>query len=156
MPVLQSKTAANFINPGISWPDFPLRQPALSGPAYPLPAPGVRVPRQAASNDMQFQAAVFNGDPTGRRRVKSAAPPPPDRHGVQFSGAAFVITEAELRFNQIDDAQRASGRRRTLGPWYDTSVHSPTSASTTTGLSLADPRRRHSDRACRRLAASTA
>jgi porin len=39
---LQSETAANFINNGISWPDFLSANLPASGPAYPLPAPGVR------------------------------------------------------------------------------------------------------------------
>src|SRR5262249_23565395 len=40
---LQSRTAANFINNGISWPTFLAANLPAGGPAYPLPAPGVRV-----------------------------------------------------------------------------------------------------------------
>jgi porin len=40
---LQSDTAANFINNGISWPTFLAGNLPASGPAYPLPAPGIRV-----------------------------------------------------------------------------------------------------------------
>jgi len=59
---LQSKTAANFINIGISWPTFLAGNLPASGPAYPLPDPGIRV-RFKAADDVSFQAAVFSGDP---------------------------------------------------------------------------------------------
>ena len=61
---LQSKTAANFINNGISWPTFLAANLPGGGPAYPLPAPGVRV-RIKPRDDVAFQAAVFSGDPSG-------------------------------------------------------------------------------------------
>ena len=61
---LQSKTAANFINNGISWPMFLAANLPGGGPAYPLPAPGIRV-RIKPRDDVAFQAAVFSGDPSG-------------------------------------------------------------------------------------------
>src|SRR6202008_4022235 len=60
----QSDPASNFINTGISWPPFLAANLPASGPAYPLPAPGIRV-RVKPRDDMQFQAAVFSGDPSG-------------------------------------------------------------------------------------------
>src|SRR5580704_5761791 len=50
---LQSKTAANFINNGISWPEFLGANLPASGPAFPLPAPGIRV-RVKPRDDLQF------------------------------------------------------------------------------------------------------
>ncbi len=47
---LQSKTAANFINNGISWPTFLAANLAAAGPAYPLPDPGIRVLIKPADN----------------------------------------------------------------------------------------------------------
>ena len=91
---LQSKTAANFINNGISWPDFLSANLPASGPAFPLPAPGIRV-RVKPRDDMQFQAAVFSGDPERRRRLKSTGAAS-DRDGVQLQRRRFFHRRGEL------------------------------------------------------------
>ena len=86
---LQSKTAANFINNGISWPMFLAANLPGGGPAYPLPAPGIRV-RIKPRDDVAFQAAVFSGDPSGGNGSNQNLPLPT---GTVFSfrGGAFVI-----------------------------------------------------------------
>jgi carbohydrate-selective porin OprB len=102
---LQSKTAANFINNGISWPDFLSANLPASGPAYPLPAPGVRV-RLKPRDDMQFQAAVFSGDPSGGNGSNAAS----DRDGVQFQRRRFLHRRGELPSQSEQGRPRASGR----------------------------------------------
>src|SRR5258705_12714895 len=88
---LKSKTAANFINNGISWPTFLAANLPAGGPAYPLPAPGVRV-RIKPTEDVAFQAAVFSGDPSSGDGSNQDLPLPT---GTVFSfrGGAFVIAE---------------------------------------------------------------
>lgn len=83
---LQSKTASNFINNGISWPDFLAANLPASGPAYPLPAPGVRV-RLKPRDDVQYRPPYSAAIPaaataqinrprfqTGRSSALTAAP----------------------------------------------------------------------------------
>jgi carbohydrate-selective porin OprB len=81
---LQSKTAANFINNGISWPTFLAANLPASGPAYPLPAPGIRV-RVKPRDDMQFQAAVFSGDPSGGNGSNQPASRRPGRSSASVA-----------------------------------------------------------------------
>jgi porin len=95
---LQSQTAANFINNGISWPTFLAANLPAGGPAYPLPAPGIRV-RIKPADDWAFQAAVFSGDPSGGNGSNQPGPLPT---GTVFSfrGGAFFIAEASYLPNQ--------------------------------------------------------
>ena len=133
---LQSKTAANFINNGISWPDFLAANLPASGPAYPLPAPGVRV-RIKPRDDMQFQAAVFSGDPSGGNGSNQPAPLPTGTV-FSFSGGAFFITEASYLPNQGKDARGLPGAYR-IGAWYHTSARFADQRFDENGLSLASP-----------------
>jgi hypothetical protein len=89
---LQSKTATNFINNGISWPTFLAANLPAGGPAYPLPDPGVRI-RIKPRDDLAFQAAVFSGDPSGGDGSNQNLPLPT---GTVFSfrSGAFFIAEA--------------------------------------------------------------
>jgi porin len=105
---LQSKTAANFINNGISWPMFLAANLPGGGPAYPLPAPGIRV-RIKPRDDVAFQAAVFSGDPSGGNGSNQILPLPT---GTVFSfrGGAFVIAELSYLPNQGNGCRRPPGR----------------------------------------------
>jgi porin len=133
---LQSDTAANFINNGISWPTFLAGNLPASGPAYPLPAPGIRV-RVKPRDDVAFQAAVFSGDPSGGDGSNLAAPLPT---GTVFSfrGGAFVIAEASYLPNQGKDATGLPGAYR-IGAWYHTSSRFFDQRFDDAGLSLANP-----------------
>ena len=133
---LQSKTATNFINNGISWPEFLAANLPGGGPAYPLPAPGVRV-RIKPAEDWAFQAAVFSGDPSGGNGSNQSGPLPT---GTVFSfrGRAFVIAEASYLPNQGKDAKGLPGAYR-VGAWYHTSTRFGDQRFDNTGLSLADP-----------------
>jgi porin len=133
---LQSKTAANFINNGISWPDFLAANLPASGPAYPLPAPGVRV-RVKPRDDMQLQAAVFSGDPSGGDGSNQPAPLPTGTV-LSFSGGAFFIAEASYLPNQGKDAGGLPGAYR-IGAWYHTSARFADQRFDDNGLSLANP-----------------
>ncbi|MGA7426426.1 MAG: carbohydrate porin [Rhodoplanes sp.] len=84
---LQSKTAANFINNGISWPTFLAANLPAGGPAYPLPDPGIRVQIKPA-DEVAFQAAAFSGDPSGRNGSNQSLPLPTGTV-ISFRGGAF-------------------------------------------------------------------
>jgi porin len=133
---LQSDTASNFINNGISWPTFLAANLPASGPAYPLPAPGIRV-RVKPRDDIMLQAAVFSGDPSGGNGSNQAVPLPTGTV-FSFSGGAFVIAEASYLPNQGKDAPGLPGAYR-IGAWYHTSSHFADQRFDITGLSLASP-----------------
>jgi porin len=132
----QSKTAANFINNGISWPTFLAGNLPASGPAYPLPAPGARV-RVKPRDDLAFQVGVFSGDPTGGAGSNMPEPIPT---GTMFSfrGGTFVIGEASYLPNQESNAWGLPGAYR-IGAWYHTSSAFADQRYDTIGLSLANP-----------------
>jgi porin len=133
---LQSKTASNFINNGISWPTFLAANLPAGGPAYPLPAPGVRI-RVKPIDEVAFQAAVFSGDPSGGDGSNQSAPLPT---GTVFSfrGGAFVIAEASYLPNQSPGAKGLPGAYR-IGAWYHTSPRFADQRFDNIGLSLTDP-----------------
>jgi porin len=132
----QSKTAANFINNGISWPTFLAGNLPASGLAYPLPAPGVRV-RVKPRDDLAFQAGIYSGDPTGG--AGSNLPEPlPAGTVFSFRGGTFVIGEASYLLNQDKDAWGLPGAYR-IGTWYHTSSAFADQRYDTIGLSLANP-----------------
>ena len=133
---LQSKTAANFINNGISWPTFLAANLPAGGPAYPLPAPGVRV-RIKPRDDVAFQAAVFSGDPSGGNGSNQNLPLPTGTV-ISFRGGAFVIAELSYLPNQAKDAAGLPGAYR-IGAWYHTSPRFGDQRFDNTGRSLADP-----------------
>src|SRR5258707_13194209 len=101
---LQSNTASNFINNGISWPTFLAGNLPAGGPAYPLPDPGIRV-RIKPADDVSLQAAVFSGDPRGGNGSNQSGPLPT---GTVFSfrGGAFFIAGASFEPNQGKEAKR--------------------------------------------------
>jgi porin len=133
---LQSKTASNFINNGISWPTFLAANLPASGPEYPLPAPGLRV-RVKPVDELAFQAAVFSGDPSGRDGSNQNLPLPT---GTVFSfrGGAFFIAEASYLPNQGAGATGLPGAYR-IGGWWHTSPRFGDQRFDNTGQSLASP-----------------
>jgi porin len=132
----QSKTAANFINNGISWPTFLAGNLPASGPAYPLPTPGARV-RVKPRDDLALQVGVFSGDPTGG--AGSNLPEPiPTGTVFSFRGGTFVIGEASYLPNQGSEAWGLPGAYR-IGAWYHTSSAFADQRYDTIGLSLANP-----------------
>jgi porin len=133
---LQSKTAASFINNGISWPDFLAANLPSAGPAFPLPAPGIRL-RVKPRDDVQLQAAVFSGDPSGADGSNQPAPLPTGSV-FSFSGGAFFIAEASYLLNQNKDASGLPGAYR-IGAWYHTSARFADQRYDNSGLSLASP-----------------
>src|SRR5215813_15537529 len=133
---LQSKTASNFINNGISWPTFLAANLPAGGPAYPLPDPGVRV-RIKPTDELAFQAAVFSGDPSGGDGSNQSQPLPT---GTVFSfrGGAFFIAEASYLPNQGKNANGLPGAYR-IGGWWHTSPRFGDQRFDNTGQSLASP-----------------
>ena len=105
---LQSKTAANFINNGISWPMFLAANLPGGGPAYPLPAPGIRV-RIKPRDDVAFQAAVFSRRPERGQRLQSD-PSASHRHSIQLSRRRFHHRGNELSAEPGERRRRSPGR----------------------------------------------
>jgi porin len=133
---LQSETASNFINNGISWPTFLAASLPASGPAYPLPDPGIRV-RVKPRDDVALQAAVFSGDPSGGDGSNQPVPLPTGTV-FSFSGGAFLIAEASYLPNQGKDARGLPGAYR-IGAWYHTGSQFFDQRFDNVGLSLANP-----------------
>ena len=133
---LQSKTAANFINNGISWPTFLAANLPAGGPAYPLPDPGIRV-RIKPVDQVMLQAGVFSGDPSGGNGSNQSGPLPTGTV-ISFRGGAFFITEASYLLNQGNDTKGLQGTYR-IGYWYHTSPRFGDQRFDNTGLSLANP-----------------
>jgi porin len=133
---LQSKTASNFINNGISWPTFLAANLPAGGPAYPLPDPGIRV-RIKPTDELAFQAAVFSGDPSGGDGSNQSQPLPT---GTVFSfrGGTFIIAEASYLPNQGKTATGLPGAYR-IGGWWHTSPRFGDQRYDNTGQSLASP-----------------
>jgi porin len=133
---LQSKTASNFINNGISWPTFLAANLPAGGPAYPLPDPGIRV-RIKPTDQLAFQAAVFSGDPSGGDGSNQSQPLPT---GTVFSfrGGTFIIAEASYLPNQGKTATGLPGAYR-IGGWWHTSPRFGDQRFDNTGQSLASP-----------------
>jgi porin len=101
-----------------------------------LPAPGIRL-RVQPRQDIQLQAAVFSGDPSGGNGSNQPAPFP---NGTVFSfrGGAFFIAEASYLPSQGKDAPGLPGAYR-IGTWYHTSSNFADQRYDTSGLSLANP-----------------
>jgi len=133
---VQSQTAANFINNGISWPTFLAANLPAGGPAYPLPAPGLRVGVMPAE-EWAFQAAVFSGDPSGGNGSNQPTALPTGTV-ISFRGGAFFIAEASYLPNQGKNAKGLPGAYR-IGAWYHTSPRFGDQRFDNTGRSLADP-----------------
>jgi porin len=89
-------------------------------------------------DDIQFQAAVFSGDPSGGNGSNQPVPLPTGTV-FSFNGGAFFIAEASYLPNQGKDARGLPGAYR-VGAWYDTSSHFADQRFDDTGLSLANPR----------------
>jgi porin len=86
---------------------------------------------------VQFQAAVFSGDPSGGNGSNLPAPLPTGTV-FSFSGGAFLIAEASYLPNQGKDARGLPGAYR-IGAWYHTSSRFFDQRFDNIGLSLANP-----------------
>jgi porin len=130
-----SQYAANFINGTFGWPGILAVNAVSGGPADPLATPGVRI-ALAASKQLLFSAAVFNGDPAG---PGPGNPQERDASGTSFriGDGAFSIAEAAYAINQEKDAAGLPGTYK-LGGYYHTGRFDDPREDDT-GRSLADP-----------------
>src|SRR5262249_28195855 len=103
---LQSRTAANFINNGISWPTFLAANLPAGGPAYPLPAPGVRVRFRPAEGTSSRSVQRRS---QRRQRLQSSRAAS-DRHRRQLSRRGLFHRGGELFAQPGQGCQRASWR----------------------------------------------
>ena len=147
----QSRTAANFINNGISWPTFLAGNLPASGPAYPLPAPGVRV-RFKPRDDLRVSGRPLQRRSHRRRRLEPAGADP-DRHGIQLSRRHVHDRRGEL---PAQSGQRApvGDCRAPTGSAPGTTRAPPSPISATTPSASRSPIRRR--RAFRSITPGTA
>ena len=132
---LISSGASTFINGTFGWPGWAGADLPSGGPAYPLSAPGVRVEAKPADN-LVLRAALFGGDPAGRRAQDD--PQKDNRYGTTFSfrGGAFLIGEAAYTVGREDDGLPGTYK---LGGWYHSGNDFADQRFEASGLSLADP-----------------
>ena len=130
-----SQSAANFLNATFGWPALMSSNLPSGGPAYPLATPGVRL-SYAASDNLSFLAAAFNGDPAG---AGSGNPELRDASGTafRFDDAAFLIGEASYATNQDKDAPGLPATYK-LGAWLHTGTFADQRLDNS-GRSLASP-----------------
>lgn len=130
-----SQYATLFINSTFGWPAILGANLPSGGPAYPLATPGLRI-KWAASANLAFMTAVFNGDPAdpgpGSAQMRDAG-------GTSFriDSDRFLIGEAAYSSNLNADATGLPGTFK-LGAWYH-SARFPDQRYDTSGLTLANP-----------------
>ena len=140
-------SAANLVNNGFGWPlGFSEALPS-TGPNYPLGAPGVRVALGETGERTGLRAAVFSGDPGGRRAPETDG----ERHNrfgtlFPFSGGVFVIVELDVGAPAPGDGDGPRPYVLELGGWWH-SGRFDDQRRDAAGLLLADPA---SDGAARR------
>jgi porin len=88
-------------------------------------------------DDIQFQAAVFSGDPSGGNGSNQQAPLPTSTV-ISFSGGVFFIAEATYLPDQGNISHGLPGAYR-IGAWYHTSSNFADQRYDNIGLSLANP-----------------
>ncbi len=130
-----SSYASQFINATFGWPAIMGTNIPSGGPSYPLATPGVRL-KFDPNKKLSFLLGVFNGDPAG-----PGLDDPQERnpHGLnfRFHDPAFVIGEAQYRYNQEKGARGLGGSIK-AGAWGHFGRFDDQRFDTA-GLSLADP-----------------
>ncbi|MDI7864242.1 carbohydrate porin [Rhizobiaceae bacterium n13] len=106
-----SNTASLFVNSTFGWPGIFASDLPGGGPAYPLATPGVQViakPNEAWT----FQAALFNGSPTGDSPAGNA-------NGLGFPIGNGVLAIVESSYGYDLDAGAGLAGTLKLGAWYN-------------------------------------
>jgi porin len=133
---LQSKTAANFINNGISWP-------TVLAPTFPAAGRPIRFPLPASAfGSSRAMTWRFKPRYSVETRVGATGSnqnlPLPTGTVFSFRGGAFVIAELSYLPTKGRDAAGLPGAYR-IGAWYHTSPRFGDQRFDNTGRSLADP-----------------
>lgn len=110
--------ASYLLNGTFGWPIINgVDLPGGGGPNYPLATPGVRL-KLAPNEQTTLLLALFNGDPsgagfTGQQQILNPA-------GVNFllDQPAFVIAEAQVRYNQDANSSGPGGTLK-FGGWHN-------------------------------------
>jgi porin len=104
------------LNSTYGWPNILAEDLPSGGPAYPFATPGVRV-KVYATDQLNFIAAIYNGDPTGAGFTGRQAQLDPSGVNFRVQDPPFVIGEVQYRYNQDKDSQALYGRLK-FGGWY--------------------------------------
>jgi porin len=117
------------------WPTITAYALPSCGPAYPFATPAVRI-KLDPNQHFSFLLGLFNGDPAG---PGSDDPQLRNHYGTNFrvQDPAFVIGEAQYRYNQDKGAQGLAGTIK-LGAWGHFGRFNDQQLGPD-GLSLADP-----------------
>jgi porin len=90
-----SDAAGLFVNSTFGWPGLMGTNLYSGGPAYPVPTPGVHA-LVKFSEEISFQAGLYNGDPAGRNDVNDHNLGFPLNDGAFAIGEVIYATQAGL------------------------------------------------------------
>lgn len=90
-----SDTAGLFVNSTFGWPGLMGTNLYSGGPAYPVPTPGVHA-LVKFSEEISFQAGLYNGDPAGRNDINDHNLGFPVNDGAFAIGEVIYATQAGL------------------------------------------------------------
>lgn len=121
-----SNTAALFVNSTFGFPGSFATDLPNGGPAYPNAAPGAQIILKPLPS-WAFQAAIFEGDPSGASF---------DIDGSR-DGGVFAIAEFAYAFSPSKGGGGLPGTYK-VGAWYDSQAFDNLSVATN-GVSLASP-----------------
>lgn len=134
-----AQSAVVFFNAGFGWPNIGAVVLPSGGPIYPLATPAVRV-KYVPDPHLSFQAAVFDGDPAGRRRGDDTDPQRLDRNGTRFrvSDPPLLIGEVAYAYALNLWGENLNGTA-TLGGWQHFGGFDSPRLDSVSGRLLADP-----------------
>jgi porin len=134
-----AQSAVVFLNAGFGWPNIGAVVLPSGGPIYPLATPAVRV-KYVPDERLSLQAAIFNGDPAGRRRGDDTDPQRINRTGTSFrvNDPALLIGEVAYAYTLNLWGERLHGTA-TLGGWDHLGGFDSPRLDSVSGRLLADP-----------------
>ncbi|MBG0792119.1 carbohydrate porin [Methylocystis sp. H62] len=126
-----------FVNVTFGWPNLFIQDlPGGGGPNYPLATPGVRL-KMTPFDQITLLAAIFNGDPAGSGFTGLEEIKDPSGTNFRLRDPAFIISEAQFRYNEKADSEGLAGAIK-IGGWRHLGRFNDDRFGTD-GRSLADP-----------------
>ncbi|KMO38161.1 porin [Methylobacterium tarhaniae] len=134
-----AQSAVVFFNAGFGWPNIGAVVLPSGGPIYPLATPAVRV-KYVPDARLSFQAALFDGDPAGRRRGDGTDPQRINRTGTSFrvGDPPLLIGEVAYAYTLNLWGETLHGTA-TLGGWQHFGGFDSPRLDSVAGRLLADP-----------------
>ncbi|SEP24099.1 porin, OprB family [Methylobacterium sp. ap11] len=134
-----AQSAVVFFNAGFGWPNIGAVVLPSGGPIYPLATPAVRV-KYVPDERLSIQAAIFDGDPAGRRRGDDTDPQRLNRTGTNFrtNDPPLLIGEVAYAYT-LDLWGESLHGTATLGGWQHFGSFDSPRLDSVSGRLLADP-----------------